>query len=1018
MTEEPLLLRNPALRADEDYAFLRSEGRKYIEELGSRSWTDYNEHDPGITILEALCYALTELGYRSSLPIKDLLTEEDGKIRASSQTLFTARQILMQSPLTINDYRKLLIDLEGVHNAWLFCEDRYETKNTVVPASEVLIYADCKNDALRYDRTPHPVYVSGLYKVLLDLDNDSRFGDLNNGELTVLNPATATYKAGAVSLTVIFPPWNEAPQELLTGDAASLSLDTVSVTPQDNDWNLSLDYTIRTNGSNASATTNARVVVDLQPANGAITTADIENFFTADFSLQVLNLSVLKLQRALSVVQAAVRKLNENRNLCEDFVSIDTVKDEEVAICCDIEVRPDADMEKVQAAVFFAIEEYLNPSVHFYLLKELLDKGCTTDEVFEGPVLQHGFIDTAELEKTQLRSEIYASDLISLLMDIDGVLAVRGFRMTRYDKEGNPVAEQTGKSWCLPVTLWHKPVFSETRSKILFFKNGFPFLPLLSEVRDTLRWLRAINSRHKLTGHADDFPLPDGRHYLLDAYTSVSYLFPQTYGVGKAGLPATASDERKGQAKQLKAYLLFYDQLLADFFSQLKNAKELFSTDALVQTYHAQFLSGIKDIDAVYRKNASAQNLLQLLLQTQDSATATANEWQQLYETNDTFLDRRNRFLDHLMARFAESFNEYVLLMYSLDFETQTETRINPAALIETKRKFLQDYPQLGYERGRAYNYFPQKLKANKYVIDTNALWDTGNVAGLQKKAARLSGIENYFRRFLYCAGNATIVATGDTPPKFRFVFSNENGDTLTSVNAFDSEEALHDALPQFITSLLTETHFSVEESSGHWNLFVRDDEGNQLAQSNDFAEPGSARRAKAKFIQAISNACHNEGLHLVEHILLRPRNNSFALAPVCLDPGCDFCGEQDPYSFRLSVVLPYWPAHFRSLPFRKYFENRIRQEAPAHTMVKVCWVDNLSLYRFETAYQKWLLALASYANDPSTINDLQTANDDLLQLLYGLHSEYPEATLHDCDESKDTNPVQLGKTILGSFKM
>jgi hypothetical protein len=30
-------------------------------------------------------------------------------------------------------------------------------------------------------------------------------------------------------------------------------------------------------------------------------------------------------------------------------------------------------------------------------------------------------------------------------------------------------------------------------------------------------------------------------------------------------------------------------------------------------------------------------------------------------ETGDMFLDRRNRFLDHLLARFAESFNDYAL---------------------------------------------------------------------------------------------------------------------------------------------------------------------------------------------------------------------------------------------------------------------------------------------------------------------------------------------------------------------
>jgi hypothetical protein len=36
-------------------------------------WSDFNSHDPGITILEQLCYAITDLAYRSNFPIADLI---------------------------------------------------------------------------------------------------------------------------------------------------------------------------------------------------------------------------------------------------------------------------------------------------------------------------------------------------------------------------------------------------------------------------------------------------------------------------------------------------------------------------------------------------------------------------------------------------------------------------------------------------------------------------------------------------------------------------------------------------------------------------------------------------------------------------------------------------------------------------------------------------------------------------------------------------------------------------------
>ena len=43
---------------DLDFHFLKEEGIKVIQRLGNKLWTDYNTHDPGITILEILAYAI------------------------------------------------------------------------------------------------------------------------------------------------------------------------------------------------------------------------------------------------------------------------------------------------------------------------------------------------------------------------------------------------------------------------------------------------------------------------------------------------------------------------------------------------------------------------------------------------------------------------------------------------------------------------------------------------------------------------------------------------------------------------------------------------------------------------------------------------------------------------------------------------------------------------------------------------------------------------------------------------
>src|SRR5436853_520498 len=96
-----------------DWQFLRQEGIKHIERLSSAIWTDFNLHDPGITILEVLCYAITDLGYRANLDPADLFAAP------GDNAFFTAARILPCDPVTAIDLRKVLIDITGVKNAWV-----------------------------------------------------------------------------------------------------------------------------------------------------------------------------------------------------------------------------------------------------------------------------------------------------------------------------------------------------------------------------------------------------------------------------------------------------------------------------------------------------------------------------------------------------------------------------------------------------------------------------------------------------------------------------------------------------------------------------------------------------------------------------------------------------------------------------------------------------------------------------------------------------------------------------------
>ena len=145
-----------------DFAFLREAGLRHIGELSGRIWTDHNSHDPGITILEALCYAMLDLGYRAQLPIQDLLAVED--TTAQDDNFFTPAEILTCNPTTITDYRKLIMETVGVKNAWL------------EPIRETLFHLDQEKclacqPIQEAGEKQYPVYLNGLYHVFLELED-------------------------------------------------------------------------------------------------------------------------------------------------------------------------------------------------------------------------------------------------------------------------------------------------------------------------------------------------------------------------------------------------------------------------------------------------------------------------------------------------------------------------------------------------------------------------------------------------------------------------------------------------------------------------------------------------------------------------------------------------------------------------------------------------------------------------------------------------------------------------------
>lgn len=724
--------KHPELKPAEDFYHLRRKGIDFLIQMGSSLWTDYNIHDPGITILEALCYALTDIAYRTGWDIKDLLAQKtpDPKNPFPNQPFFTARDILTVNPWTPDDFRRLLIDLELVRNAWIFCKEC---------ACDVLYYAWCEKDQLKlsYQKPesqlqPKKVEPKGLYEVLLELESDPELGDLNDRKLEhdfmVMDADSVPHP---LKMELRFPEWG---------------------IEQWSDWQLFLEtedsFTAKLESFGATRTYNILTELDESGRDKYLRDhwRDVLYVgFEAEFpskSIPVKNVALrlygdafikseLKFSRLKSIledkkipefiettanftqryhkkerrkhaaIKSAKKTLLEHRNLSEDYCRVKVVNIEEVSVCADVEVKPDADIEWVQARIWFEIERYFNPPVLFYTLKELMDDGEPVEEIFNGPELNSGFIKSADLESASLKSELRVSDIINRLMDIDGVIAVNQLQLTKYDAEGNIVkgaadpvwssngepvydAKKSSASWLLRISYQHQPRLYLNGSRFLFYKNGLPFQPRMDEARDTLTQLRGEAERPKIKNAPKDLPVPVGKYRNPEDYFPVQYSFPLTYGIGPDGLPSHASAERKAQAKQLKAYLMVFEQLLGNALAQLTHAADLFSIDpGVTRTYFVKEFTNelIKGFDEI--KNGLDKSAVEAIA-----------------ETLQELPERRNRFLDHIMARFGEQFGEYALLLTNREGQ-----QVALDQLIINKIAFLKTYPRISHDRAKAFDY-------------------------------------------------------------------------------------------------------------------------------------------------------------------------------------------------------------------------------------------------------------------------------------------------------------------------
>lgn len=899
--ESKTISRNTQTKDDRDFEFLRQKGLEHIEEMSRKLWTDYNSHDPGITILEALCYAITDLGNRIRLPIPDLIVKSSREMGTDPRQFPTAKSILTSGPVSEKDYRKLMINIDGVKNAFIHINRDHR------------IYRHCLEKSEPGEDTPWG-------KLSYQKDHSPHYREIDSFALKGL-------------------------------------------------------YNI---------------------------------YFEPEHDIQILDKDSEERKDRVSEITGRVKELyHSNRNLCEDLAEVDEVKYLDVLVCGDIEIERSAIALDVMAEIMFRVKEYLSPSVKRMSLEDLMEQGHSVDAIFDGPVLDNGFISDEELAKSSVRKEILLSDLVRIVSKVPGVNNIRKLKMGLCNGSEIPeeVQDKTKQKWkiCLPETVALLPrlCLKKSVTSTNLFKDVVPVPAPFVAVHEKLN--EQITEHQQTISLSYDDLLPEkGTFTDVEYYRTVQNDLPQIYGTGEVGLSPKLPPERHARAKQLKGYLMFFDQILASYFGHLRNAGQLLSADIGSRSYFAAGVKDVKDFEEIVKNSGSY-----------------SREVQQILEDHDDFKRRKNEFLDHLLARFSENMNEYAFAMLAGFGEDLTN------ATLWHKSTLLKEYPELSQNRAQAFNYFD----------DENPAWDSFNVSGFKHRLARLLGIRDYSRRNL-TEYRFRLIKDEDEDQWRWSILGKEDSALLTGNQHFSSVEKAENDLWNLLSLAWNPDNYVLNESEseeGFYLVLLNHDKEEVARGEQIFSNKEDALKQAEYLAEYTYQRVTDEGIFLFEHILLRPdRDDEDAddkFMKICMDSECMQCKPNDPYSLRLTIILPGWTRRFSNLYFREYAEKVIRREVPAHILCRICWIGNTieneegerrdedgPMQQLQALYKKWLTKKLQNPENQKENEFLKPLAD----LLHDLETVYPEGKLFDCDteEREKSDPsIVLGKSTIGELK-
>jgi hypothetical protein len=634
--------------------------------------------------------------------------------------------------------------------------------------------------------------------------------------------------------------------------------------------------------------------------------------------------------------QDVLALLSVNRNLCRDVARVCIVRAQLYSLGGEIEIDDSRPAAEIYADIYFRCAKLISSGGQIVRFEEALAQGMSWEQMLEGPLTYHGYI--ADGHFAQANYEIDVIKLITLVRHIPGVQRVK--RLCLVDGAGVAHSEirlePTG-DLCPVLAFPNAP--SATQSLRLMHGKSSGQLPVGAQDDDprmpgrhavqfheqVALYLRKLEFEYDAFRNNDGqlqrlIKLPQGSYRNMAEYGSIGEHTPAIYGINHYGVPKSDPPEVHARARQLKAYLYPFEQMMANYLASLQGIKRLYSADAsLDRTYFAQFLTDneVPNLELLYSEDASA------------------GEVDRVLAGQDAFTERRNRVLDSLLAVYGEVFPDDALRRYDVyhtdDFGLH---------LIDCKIRLLRHLCELGSRRGQALN-----VQAS--------YWEGANYAPIQHRVQLLAGASEAQ------VGRSLISAVHND--QMRFISDKRYMGRLEQQAAYDQTVPLpwtaepaaanvldglpHGAIsPSLLLAGIHKDNYRVlpgDDEQGWLCLNLDDERCWPLVRLPNAELAAGARQLRDSLI-GLSTA--SEGFHLLEHVLLRPRAEG-----AVHDVAAGF------YAHRVSVVLPAFTARFSDPGCRAWIEELVAQNLPAHILPTFYWLDFAFLAQFELRYRRWL---------------------------------------------------------------